>query len=181
MTPRVSAMTRIVLGLAVLLLLSACTSDGGSDGPAGPGDMPDARTVKAEMDAEARSVLPDLVDRLGGRLNGMQATFYQRGGFGIWDYTAGGSLVQPSGTVSQSLAGVKEVLEQHGYAVETDDAQKRVTGTKGNVSVIVEASLLSAEKKGSGLNVSIGNLGGISDGDDFAQSAPPEDYMAYLD
>ena len=173
-------MTRIVLGLAVLLLLSACTSDGGSDGPAGSGDTPDARTVKAEVDAEAEALLPDLLDRVGGRLNGMQATFYERGGFGTWDYTATGALIRPSGTTSQSLVAVRDVLEQHCYAVEADDAHKRVTGTKGNVSVIVEASLLTAEDKGSGLNVRMGSNGGISDGDDFAESAPPEDYLAYV-
>ncbi len=178
MTPRVAAMTRIVLGLVVVLLLAACTSDGGSDLD-GSGDGPDARTVKAEMDAEAEAVLPDLVGRLGGQFNGMQATFLERGGFGIWDYTASGSLVKPSGTMTESLAAVEGVLEEHGYAVETDDAQRRVTGTKGNVTVIAQASLLTAEKKGSGLNVRIG-VSGIQDGDDFAESAPAEDYLAFV-
>jgi hypothetical protein len=179
-TPRVTGMTRIVLGLAVLLLLSACTSEDGAKGPAGSGNATDARTVKSEVDAEAEAVLPDLIDRVGGRLNGMQATFYERGGFGTWDYTATGSLVRPSGTTSESLAAVRDVLEQHDYSVEANDSQKRVTGTKGNVSVIVEASLLTAEEKGSGLNVRMGSSEGISDGDDFAESAPPEDYLAYL-
>lgn len=177
--PRVTVMTRIVLGLAVLLLVSACSSDAGSGDAGGSGDSPDAQAVKAEMDAEAEAVLPDLVDRLGGRLDGMQAAFSERGGFGIWDYTASGTLVQPSGTMTQSLTGVGEVLEEHDYSVVTDDAQKRVTGTKGNVSVIVEASLLTDEKQGSGLNVRMG-ASGISDGDDFAESAPPEDYLAYV-
>lgn len=180
MTPRVAGMTRIVLGLVVVLLLAACTSDGGSDGD-GSGRSPDARTVKTEMDGEAEAVLPDLVDRLGGEPNGMQATFTERGGFGVWDYTAGGALVRPSGTMSESLETARAVLEEHGYTVQTNDAQKRVTGTKGNVSIVVEASLLTAEKKGSGLNVTVGSTGGIQDGDDFAESAPPEDYLAYLE
>jgi hypothetical protein len=173
-------MTRIVLGLVVVLLLAACTSDGGSD-VEGSGDGPDARTVKAEMDAEgeAEAVLPDLVGRLGGQFNGMQATFYERGGFGIWDYTASGSLLKPSGTMTESLAAVEGILDEHGYAVETDDAQRRVTGTKGNVTVIAQASLLTAEKKGSGLNVRIG-VSGIQDGDDFAESAPAEDYLVFV-
>jgi hypothetical protein len=178
MTPRVAAMTRIVLGLVVVLLLAACTSNGGSDVD-GSGDGPDARTVKTEMDGEAEAVLPDLVGRLGGQFNGMQATFYERGGFGIWDYTASGSLVKPSGTMTQSLTAVESVLEEHGYAVETDDAQRRVTGTKGNVTVIAQASLLTAEKKGSGLNVRIG-VSGIQDGDEYAADAPPEDYTAFI-
>lgn len=179
MSPRVAGMTRILLGLAVLLLLSACTSDSSSGSPDGSGAEPDAQAVKAEMDAEAQTLLPDLVGRLGGRFNGMQATFFERGGFGIWDYTASGSLLKPSGTMTESLAAVEGVLEEHGYAVETDDAQRRVTGTKGNVSVTAQASLLSAEKKGSGLNVSMG-VSGIQDGDDFAESAPAEDYLAYV-
>jgi hypothetical protein len=172
-------MTRIVLGLAVLLLLSACSSEGGSGGDRDRGDSPDARAVKTEVDAEARTLLPDLMDRLGGRLNGMQATFYQRGGFGIWDYTASGALVRPSGTTSQSLAAVRDVLEQHDYSVEVDESHKRVTGKKGEVYVIVESSLLTAEEKGSGLNVSMGSSG-INDGDEFAESTPPEDYLDYV-
>lgn len=172
-------MTRIVLGLVVVLLLAACTSDGGSD-VEGSGDGPDARTVKTEMDGEAEAVLPDLVAQVGGELNGMQATFTERGGFGVWDYRAGGALVGPAGTTSESLAATRSVLEEHGYTVESNDSQKRVTGTKGNVTVVVEASLLTAEKKGSGLNVTVGSTGGIEDGDEYAASAPPEDYTAYL-
>ena len=53
MSPRVAGMTRILLGLAVLLLLSACTSDSSSGSPDGSGAEPDAQAVKAEMDAEA--------------------------------------------------------------------------------------------------------------------------------
>jgi hypothetical protein len=178
-TPRVNAMTRIVLGLVVLLSLGACTSDGARD-TGGSEASPDARSAKAEMDAEARAVLPDLVGRLGGRLNGMQATFSERGGFGIWDYQATGSVIRPAGTMSQSLATVQEVLEEHAFSVRADGDQKRVTGHKGNVTVIVESSLLSAEKKGSGLNLTIGS-DGISDGDSYAESAPSEDYLGYLD
>jgi hypothetical protein len=179
-TPRVARMTRIVLGLAVLFLLSACTSESGSAGAGDPEDSPDARTVKTDVDTEAEVLLPDLLDRLGGRLNGMQATFLERGGFGIWDYTAAGALIRPSGTTSQSLAAVRDVLEQHDYSVEVNDSQKRVTGTKGEVYVIVEASLLSAEEKGSGLNVRMGSSG-ISDANGFAESVPPEDYLAYVE
>jgi hypothetical protein len=189
-TPRVAGMTRIVLGLVVVLLLSAatsaCTADGSGSGSGSgsggqdAGNRADARAVKTEVDGEAEAVLPDLVDRLGGELNGMQATFVERGGFGTWDYTAGGALVGPAGTVSQSLTTVETVLDDHGYAVEANGSQKRVTGTKGNVSVIVEASLLSAEEKGSGLNLTIGSTGGIEDGDDYAASTPPEDYTALV-
>ncbi|KRF34093.1 hypothetical protein [Nocardioides sp. Soil805] len=178
-------MTRIVLGLVVVLLLSACSSDSGAsdtgatgEGSGSTGGL-DARSAKSEADTEARSLLPDLVGELGGRLNGMQAGFVERGGFGIWDYTASGSLARPSGTLSQSLATAESVLEEHGYTVETNDAQKRVTGAKDDLSVIVEASLLTAEEKGAGLNLRMG-IAGIEDGDDFAGSAPPEDYVAYL-
>ncbi|WP_159081474.1 hypothetical protein [Nocardioides sediminis] len=170
-------MTRILLGLAVLLLLSACTSDAGSG--ATEGSEPDAETVKAEMDGEAKALLPDLLGQVGGEVNGMLATFSERGGFGIWDYVASGAIVKPSGTMTESLAAVETVLVEHGYTVEADDERKRVTGTKGNVSVTVEASLLTAEKKGSGLNIRIGSSG-IQDGDDFAESAPAEDYLTYV-
>jgi hypothetical protein len=171
-------MTRILLGLAVLLLLSACTSDAGSGVTEGSGDEPDAETFKSQMDTEAKSLLPDLMTRLGGNLNGMQATFYERGGFGLWDYVASGGVGGTDAPTTESLATSADVLEQHDYTVVTDDAKRRVTANKGDISVIVQASRLTGESVG--LTIRMSNHGAIQDGDDFAESAPAEDYLAYL-
>lgn len=174
--PRLARMTRILLVVLIAALASACTnaSSGGDNG----GDK-DAEAFKAEMDAEAKTLLPDLMSTLGGELNGMQATFYERGGFGLWDYVASGAIGGTDSSTTDSLAASAATLEEHGYAVETNDAQRRVTGTKGDIGVIIEASLLKGES--TGLNVRIANHGAISEGDDFAESAPAEDYLAFLE
>jgi hypothetical protein len=171
-------MTRILLGLAVVLLLSACTSDAGSGPGEGSGGEPDAETFKQQMDAEAKTLLPDLMTRLGGNINGMQATFYERGGFGLWDYVASGGVGGTDASTTESLAASADVLEQHDYDVVTDDAERRVTATKGDIGVTVQASRLTGESVG--LTIRISNVGALQEGDDFAESAPAEDYLAYL-
>ena len=130
MTPRVARMTRLLLGIVAAVLLSSCSSTDGS--PSGDSaDQLDAAAFKQEMDAKARSLLPDLVAALGGELGGMQATFYERGGFGIYDYTASGVLSGPRGTVAAKLDAATEVLEQHDYAIERDDAKETGHGHQG--------------------------------------------------
>lgn len=109
----------------------------------------------------------------------MQATFYERGGWGIWDYYADGHIVGPPGTMADVLKSAESVLTERGYTVDRDESQKRVSGEQGNVGVIVEASLLSDVHTVSSLNVHIG-VSGISEGVDFAEEAPAEDYLAYL-
>lgn len=172
-------MSRLFLTLVVALLVSACTSAGEPHGDDGSSRV-DARAIKAEMDAEARSLLPDLLAQVGGTLTGMRATFYERGGHGLWDYTAGGSIERPPGTVAEALGSATAALEEHGFTVESEDAQKRVTGRKENVSVIVEAALLTDDRSVSRLNVSMGNIDAITEGDHYAGSTPPEDYTAQL-
>ena len=173
-------MTRLLLGIVAAVLLSSCSSTDGS--PSGDSaDQLDAAAFKQEMDAEAQSLLPDLVAALGGQLGGMQATFYERGGFGIYDYTASGVLSGPRGTVAAKLDAATEVLEQHDYAIERDDAKERVTATKGDVGVTVQTGMPTADPQARSLNLRMSSVGGIQDGDDFAESAPPEDYLAYLE
>jgi len=178
--PTLTRMTRILLAvpLAVLFaaLATACTNGTSAD----PGDgEPDAEAFKTEMDAEAKTLLPDLMSTVGGQLNGMQATFRERGGFGIWDYVAAGSISGPESPTTDSLAAAAVTLEDHGFTVEADDAQKRITGSKGDIGVIIEASLLTGES--TGLNIRMSNHGAIGEGDDFAESAPSEDYLAFLE
>lgn len=175
MSPRVAGMTRILLAVLLAALATACT-DGRSAEPGG-GDK-DAETFKSEMDTEAKALLPDLMTSLGGNINGMQATFYERSGFGLWDYTASGGVGGTDAPTSESLATSADVLEQHDYTVVTDDAQRRVTAKKGDISVIVQAARLTGESVG--LTIRMSNHGAIQDGDDFAESAPAEDYLAYL-
>lgn len=169
-------MTRIMLAVLLAALAAACTSTGASD----PGDgSADAETFKQQMDAEAQTLLPELMSAVGGELNGMQASFTERGGFGIWDYRASGSVVGPAGTVDESLAAATSTLEGRGFTVARNESQKRVTGEKGDISVIVEASALTG--RSNGLNLSMGNLSTIGEDDDFAKSAPAEDYLTYLE
>lgn len=170
-------MTRLILGIVAAVLLSACSTNdaprsGGSD------DQPDAETFKQQMDTEAEALLPDLMTSLGGDINGMQATFYERGGFGLWDYVASGGVGGTDASTTDSLATAADVLEQHDYTVVTDDAKRRVTATKGDIGVTVQASRLTGESVG--LTIRMSNVGAIQDGDDFAESAPAEDYLAYL-
>jgi hypothetical protein len=61
----------------------------------------------------------------------------------------------------------------------TEVAQRRVSGTKGDMGVIIQASLLTGESVG--LTIRMSNHGAISDGDDFAENAPAEDYLAFLE
>jgi hypothetical protein len=172
-------MTRLLLGLVAAVLLSSCSSGDATSGRTD--EQPDAAAFKEQMDAEARRLLPDLVSGLGGSLGGMQATFVERGGFGLWDYTAAGVLSRPRGTVDAKLETARSVLEQHGYTVDRDDAHERVTATKGDVGVIVQAGMPTTDPAVRSVNLRISNVGAISDGGDFAESVPPEDYLAYVE
>lgn len=179
MTPRVSAMTRLLLGLVAAVLLSSCSS---TDDPASgrADEQTDAAAFKEQMDAEARDLLPDLVSGVGGTLDGMQATFTERGGFGLWDYTASGVLSRPRGTVEAKLDSAGAVLEQHGYTVERDDAQLRVRGTKDDIGVTVQAGMPTTDPSVRSMSVRIANVGALEDDGDSAADTPPEDYLAYL-
>jgi len=168
--------TRLVALLFSIMLLTSCTSGGNGYGN-GSGE-PDAAAFKTKMDAEAQTLLPDLMSSLGGNLNGMQATFYERGGFGLWDYTASGGVGGTDAPTTTSFTASAGMLEDHHYTVETDEARREIRGTKGDISVIIQASLLTGESVG--LNIRMSNHGAISDGDDFAENAPAEDYLAYL-
>jgi hypothetical protein len=171
-------MSRIVIGLIVALALCSCTS---ADGNGKAADDVDAKSAKAEMDAEAQALLPDLTKEVGGELVGMKAGFYERSGFGMWDYEADGSIVRPPGTMATALDTTASVLTQHDFSVARDDDQKRVTGEKGNVSVIVQAALLTDDAEVSSLQVSMGTIDPARAGDEFAASAPREDYLTYLE
>ena len=170
-------MTRTLLVVLLVALAAACTSPSAND--SGDGE-PDAKTFKSEMDAEAASLLPDLMAAFGGQLNGMQATFYERSGFGIWDYTAKGTVYGLPGTDDEALAAGSRALEDHGFTVENDEEKVRLRASKGNVSVLVASAFPGYDKGVASLNLSMSSTDAINDGDDFAESAPAEDYLAYL-
>ncbi|WP_457205868.1 hypothetical protein [Nocardioides sp. P5_C9_2] len=173
-------MTRLLLGLVAVVLLSSCSSTG--DPASGRADeKPDAAAFKQQMDTEAQALLPDLVSELGGSPNGLQASFVERGGFGLWDYTASGVLSRPRGAIDAKLDTASAVLEQHGYTVERDEAQLRVRATKDDIGVTVQAGMPTTDPDVRSVSVRMANVGALEDGDDFAESAPPEDYLAYLD
>jgi hypothetical protein len=170
-------MTRILLAVLLAALAAACTNPSATD----PGDSePDAEAFKTEMDAEAATLLPDLIEAVGGQLNGMQATFYERGGFGIWDYTASGTVYALPGTDDQALTAGASSLEEHGFTVETDAEKKSLRASKGNVRVIVASAFPDDDKGIASLNLTMSSAEAISDGDDFAENAPAEDYLAFL-
>lgn len=174
-SPKVSPMTRVLLVVLLCALAAGCSGGPGSE----PGGPRNAETFKTEMDAEAKALLPDLMVGVGGELNGMQATFYERSGFGIWDYDASGSITDPTGSVKRSLVAATQVLKDHGYTTENDQDSKRVTARKRRLIVTIEASVLTGQSNG--LNLSMGSLDTMSEDDDFAENAPPEDYLAYLE
>lgn len=179
--PTLARMTRMVLGVVLAILLTACSTSGSGTPEESEADgQPDARAAKAEMDAAARTALPALASKIGGQLSGLQAHFTERGAFGIWDYSADGHIAEPPGTMARALDAAEGALTSEGYSVERDDAQKRVIGTLGNVRVAVEAGLLTDDRVVSTLNLRFGIVGAVSDGDGFAESAPTEDYLAYL-
>lgn len=184
--PTMDRVMRLATGMLLVVALAtlpACSSPDGPDetGPDASGSAaPTAEEVKSEMDAEARSLLPDLVEQLGADLGGMQATFSERGGFGVWDYRASGTLTEPEGDMASVLTTARQVLTDHGFSAEVDREQLRVRGSKGHVVAIVEAALLTDDAEVSALNLSLGNAEAITDDDDYAEQAPPEDYLAYL-
>lgn len=82
-------MARILLAVLVGALVGALVTACGNPGTTETGvSKPQAKAFKSVMDAEAEQLLPDLATALGGELRGMQATFYERAGFGLWDYLA---------------------------------------------------------------------------------------------
>lgn len=173
-------MTRILLAVLLAALATACSNAGSTD--AGDSERePDAEAVKTEVDAEAAVVLPDLMAAVGGTLGGMQATFSERGGFGVWDYTASGTVYGLPGTAGQALAAGTDSLKDHGFTVEADAEKESVRATKGNVRLTLGSAFPDDEKGVASLNVTFGSADAVSDGDDFADSAPPEDYLSLLD
>ncbi|MBA3781764.1 hypothetical protein [Nocardioides sp. InS609-2] len=172
-------MTRMVLGLIAILVLSSC-SPGDSDSAEPAAD--DAKTFKAEMDQFASALLPELQAALGdAELKGMQAKFYEPGGnFGQWSYEAGGEFIEPPGTAEDVLDSVEEVLAQQGMEIERPAGSQDISAMKGNIGVLVQRALEADVETVSGLNVRISSIDRLKSGDDFAEDAEPEDYLAYL-
>lgn len=176
-SPTPNLVVRALLGIVAALMLCGCLTSGESTSD--PSE-PDAKAAKQEMDAAAAEILPALSARLGGTMSLSQARFYERGGFGIWDYAAHGFIIRPPGTMSAVLDATEEVMTKHGYTVTREPGQKRVSGTKGNVSLIVQAGLLKDVRTVSSLNLNL-EVNGIFDGDEFDEDAPPEDYATILE
>lgn len=171
---RVGRMTRVMVFVLALLLtaVSACSND--SDGL-------DAETFKTEMDAEVKVLLPDLMEAFGGDLDGMQADFRERGGFGIWDYAATGTVLGLPGTDDQALAAGAEALTKHGFTVETDDEEVSVRAAKGDIRVVASSARPGDDTGVASLDLTITSAHTMSGDDDFAENAPAEDYLAFLE
>ena len=173
--PRLLGMTRIVLGIVLLTLLSGCSTGVPDDGEGGARD---AEQFKADMDALARAVLPDLQRAVGGELPGMEARFYEKGGsLGIWQYEASGQFQAVPTAPAKAIAAARRALEEHGLQVESR-GDTRLQATAGNVYVSLDAATVAATSEVL-VDVDMGAVDGLTSRDDYAESAPPEDYSTY--
>ena len=173
-------MTRLLLGLVAVVLLSSCSS---TDDPASgrADEKRDAAAFKQHMDTEAQELLPDLVSELGGlpqRPAGQLRRAWRVRALGL--HRLGSPQPSARGHRRQAGHGL-EVLEQHGYTVERDEAHLRVSATKDDIGVTVQAGMPTTDPDVRSVSVRIANVGALEDGDDSAASTPPEDYLAYLD
>lgn len=176
--PRVAAMVRIAFIVLLGVALSACGA------PVREGGDPPAADVKKEVDAVARTVLPPLTESLGVTPTGLQATFTERAGFGLWDYRAGGQFVGPQGGRDELMSKVETVLRASGLDVERDDTRGDVRGTSGNATVLLTATtarVAGTNQRQNLVEVTIGSTDPTSEGDEFAETAEPEDYLAYVE
>lgn len=165
----VTAMRRTVL-LLCCLALTACS------GSVREGADPPPSEIKAEVDAVARDVLPDLVRVIGGAPQQMVARFVERGGYGIYDYGAQATWRVPDRPAP--LDRVVEVLETHGLAVEKPGTTSDVTATQGNVRVSVSWTTGDAATVA---GVDIGTIDPIVADTDDVEPIGPEEFTAYLD
>ena len=176
-------MTRQLIGLLGIVLALGLTACNGTDG-SGAGDPSDAeadaRAFKQEMDGTAKTLLPKLMDAVGGRLGGMQAAFTERGGYGVWDYAADGVVYGLPGTADEALAKATTVLEDAGFTVSADTKQKTVRGTREDLSVIVQSASLVEEGVAS-LNLHMGGTDPDFRVGDYAEGVGKTDYLAFLD
>lgn len=171
-------MVRIAFVVLLGLALAACSP------PVREGGDPEAADVKKEVDAVARTVLPPLTESLGVTPTGLQATFTERGGFGLWDYRAGGQFVGPEGAHPELMSKLETVLRDSGLDVERDDTRGEVRGTSGNAAVLLTATtarLAGSARRQNLVQVTISSIDPTSVGDEFAETAEPEDYLAYVE
>ena len=170
-------MTRFVLGMLLAVAVTACS---GTDGDANnDGTSRDAAASKKEMDAFAETSLPELQSSVKGTWRGLQAHFYSQGGdFGLWQYTAKGVVVSPPGTREEVLGRAAETLAEQGMRVETDE--DGVHGTRGNIAVDIEPALDADVEAVSKLNVTYRSIDPLDSEGDYAEDAPPVDYVAHL-
>ncbi|MEO5665981.1 MAG: hypothetical protein ABIR39_22150 [Nocardioides sp.] len=173
-------MTRMMTLLAMVVLFAACST---SVRPPSEGGDPQAEDLKAEVDAVAKDVVPALTTALGVQPTGLQASFTERGGFGLWDYRASGQFAAPDGTSQELTDTIRRTLTGSGLEV-TQDAVGAVVGSKGNASVrlaIVRSVVAGSSKSQQLVDITIGSTQPTTEGDDFAKSAPAEDYLTYLE
>lgn len=169
-------MARTLLGatlaLVALAALASCSPDAaGDDLPPGGGE---AKAFKAEMDALAEELLPDLLGAIGSRPEELEARFVERGGYGVWDYLAGSTWAVEG---KPHIDEVERVVSDHGMDVERPGTTSDVTATRGNVRVSVswaEGAAISTAT----LRFDTVDAAGGDDG--YAAQTPPEDYLALL-
>ena len=170
-------MTHLFLLLLVATVMTSCGT------PVREGGDPSAETLKTEVDGVAKQVLPQLTDALGVKPTGLQADFIERGGFGLWDYGASGQFVAPQGTPDVLAESITKAMTDVGLSVKTDSLGA-VVGSRGNVVVrlTVGTSVVPGSSRTMALvDISIGSRQPTSEGEDFAESAPPEDYLAFVE
>lgn len=177
--PMLRPMTRMVLGVLAIVLLSACANGVSGDEPADPSGR-DTQAFKEEMDDVAAQLLPDLHQALGGQPAGLQAKFVERGGYGVWDYTARGRWTGPRGSAEEVLDRAEAVLTDHGFDVERPGRTSDLVGSKGDVRVALERGSSADVERVGELGVTFYNADGLLSGDDYAERTPPVDYLSEI-
>lgn len=172
--PRVAVMARPVLLMVFALLLAACSASD-PDGGDPPAEEATAEDVKSEVDDVARTVLPPLVDEVGGRPGQMQASFTRRGGFDLWDYDADASW-EVSDAGRPPVQRVVSILEDQGMDVEQPGVTSDVAARQDGVLVTVSWSTGAVGL----VRIHVGSTEPVAEDRDLAGSTPPEDYTAYL-
>ncbi|UUZ58637.1 hypothetical protein [Nocardioides sp. B-3] len=168
-------MTRILLGVLLAALATACTS--GSSTDPGGGDS-DAEVFKTRMDAFVRDTLPKLQTEVGGEWGGYTAKFYEKGGnTGQWEYSAAGGTSRPPGTGKEVLDKVEAVLREQGMEITRPGVTSDIAGRKDGIMVIVLRALESDVESVSTLKVEFRSEDRLSSSDGFAENAGPTELL----
>ena len=132
-------MTRILLGLAVVLLLAACAGpDGAPDRAADDPTAGDAsaKSVKQSADAVATDVVDRLARALGAEAH-LRASFVECQLSSQLRYSGNGQVIRPQGSTDEVVTAATSALTDAGLRVETEQ-EGDLIGTGEGLAVRVQ-------------------------------------------